>query len=188
MSIDPITASVPLTTAGLTTAGLFAAVVLGIASVTDIRNHKVHNWLTYPAVLMGFALAWLPIGSLTLTQSLTGCLGCGALMLLPYVLSGGGAGDVKLAMAVGSLVGFQATLQGFCVGYFVAAAFILLRYATAWLASIWQTRRFQNRWFQNRSTTHESSRISRFDASAPIPLSGFFACGMLNAYLLGPLW
>lgn len=167
MPLDHFTSSL-----SITGDGLFAATVLAIASLTDIRAHRIYNKLTYPTALIGIAWSCLPISGLSLTQSLIGCVGCGLLMLLPYTLSGGGAGDVKLAMAVGSLAGFDATLQGFCAGYLIATIFIVLRYLVAQILCV----------------TGESLSPIKLNANAPVPLAGFFAGGMLNAYLLGPLW
>lgn len=165
--------------------GFAAACVLIVATVTDIRHRKIYNWLTYPAMFLGLLLATgaslnLRFGQLQLQESILGLLGCGLFMLVPYTLSGGGAGDVKLAMAMGSLIGFEATLQSFCIGYIGAAIYVTLRCARVTLLEPSVS------W----SPTFIIAYLNRPGSSAmePIPLAGFFATGMACLVILGPLW
>lgn len=79
--------------------------VLGVATFTDLRSRRIPNWLVLPFLVIGLAIsAWLH-GWHGLGQSLEGA----ALGLLLYgvlfFMGGMGAGDVKLAAAIGAWIG-----------------------------------------------------------------------------------
>jgi prepilin peptidase CpaA len=84
--------------------GLAVALAL-IAGWTDWRSRRIPNWLTVPGLFVGIAmntLAWRWAGT---KSSLLGA-GLGLLVLLPFVfLRSLGAGDWKLAGALGAFVG-----------------------------------------------------------------------------------
>jgi prepilin peptidase CpaA len=81
--------------------GLMAA----IAAVTDWRSRRIPNWLTAPGALVGLAANTAAYGWLGAKSSLLG-LALGLALLLPFVLIRVlGAGDWKLAGAVGSFLG-----------------------------------------------------------------------------------
>lgn len=83
---------------------LLLAIVL-TASVTDIRERRIPNWLTFPAILVGFAVNIFLDPSNGFWDSLEG-LGVALLLYIPlFALRAMGAGDVKLMAAVGTLVG-----------------------------------------------------------------------------------
>jgi prepilin peptidase CpaA len=92
--------------AGLKTAILTGAVLLSvIAGITDFRSRRIPNWLTAPALFLGVALNTVASGVHGLKVSLLGA-GLGLLLLLPFVLLRSlGAGDWKLAGALGAFVG-----------------------------------------------------------------------------------
>lgn len=76
-----------------------------IAAWMDWRERRIPNWLTVPGLLIGIAVNGLAGGWLGLRASLLGA-GLGLLLLLPFVfLRSLGAGDWKLAGAVGAFVG-----------------------------------------------------------------------------------
>jgi prepilin peptidase CpaA len=85
--------------------GLAVALAL-IAGYTDWRSRRIPNWLTVPAFLIGVSVNVLASGwRLGLKTSLLGA-GLGLLLLLPFVvLRALGAGDWKLAGALGAFVG-----------------------------------------------------------------------------------
>lgn len=76
-----------------------------IAGYTDWRSRRIPNWLTVPGFLIGVSLNALAGGWAGLKASLLGA-GLGLLLLLPFVfLRSLGAGDWKLAGALGAFVG-----------------------------------------------------------------------------------
>lgn len=93
------------------------AVVLLIATVTDIRRGRIYNVLTYPTIaiaLMGHTLldglGFADAGRIGLLGSLAG-LAAGFLPMLAVAFVGGiNGGDVKLMAAVGALLGWRWTL------------------------------------------------------------------------------
>lgn len=87
---------------------LQAAVVLLFvifAAALDWRTKKIPNWITVPAALAGLAFhAAAPSGSGVL-WALGGFAVGFSLLLLPWLLGGGGMGDVKLLAALGVWLG-----------------------------------------------------------------------------------
>jgi prepilin peptidase CpaA len=89
--------------------GLAVALAL-IAGWTDWRNRRIPNWLTVPGFFVGIAANVLMNGLAGLKTSLLGA-GLGLLVLLPFVfLRSLGAGDWKLAGALGAFVGWEVIL------------------------------------------------------------------------------
>ncbi len=84
---------------------LFLIIALLIASVSDLRFQKVPNWLTYPTMIAGIFIYTGFKGLEGFLFSIEG-LGVGiAVLIIPYLLGGTGAGDVKLMGAVGGFLG-----------------------------------------------------------------------------------
>src|SRR5207248_617701 len=76
-----------------------------------VKTRRIPNGLTYPAMIAGLALQGVLNGWKGLVQSLVGGLIFGGVFLLFYVIRTMGAGDVKLAAALGCIVGSSATFQ-----------------------------------------------------------------------------
>ncbi len=71
-------------------------IVLIICAITDLRQRRIPNLLTYPTIISAL-LAYSFIGGWDgFLFSLGGMAFGFALFLLPYLLGGMGAGDVKL--------------------------------------------------------------------------------------------
>ncbi len=80
-------------------------VVGGIAAVHDIRDRRIPNLLTGPAIIIALLIhlslgGWAAVGS----SAIAGLIG-GSIFALFFVAGGLGAGDVKLMTAVGCFVG-----------------------------------------------------------------------------------
>jgi prepilin peptidase CpaA len=88
-------------------------VILMIATLSDIRNHRIPNWLTYPAIAGGIGYHTYMNGMQGFLFS-TGGLVLGFLLLIFFYLAGGmGAGDVKLMGAVGAFLGAKGVFAAF---------------------------------------------------------------------------
>ena len=84
---------------------LFVVILVVIAAVTDLQQHKIPNRLTFPAMLIGVMGHGVIHGLEGIGFSLEG-LGLGFMLLFGFYLMGGmAAGDVKLMAAVGSFLG-----------------------------------------------------------------------------------
>ncbi len=104
--------------------GLAVALAL-IAGWTDWRSRRIPNWLTVPGFLIGVSVNVLVNGRAGLKASLLGA-GFGLLVLLPFVfLRSLGAGDWKLAGALGAFVGWQVLVDLLMGSVFVAGIMAL---------------------------------------------------------------
>ena len=85
---------------------LAGAVLLSlIAAATDLRSRRIPNWLTVPGLVVGIAANTALSGWSGLKASLLGAA-VGLALLLPFVLLRSlGAGDWKLAGALGAFTG-----------------------------------------------------------------------------------
>lgn len=102
-------------------------VLMLVASYTDIRTMKIKNWLTFPMMAVGVALS-----PLFLATPWAGAVGvvvafliCLPLYAVGPVLS---AGDVKMLMAAGALMGPEPVVRAtlFSVALILPVALVLL--------------------------------------------------------------
>lgn len=118
-----------------------------VATVTDVRWHRVYNWTTYPGILIALGLNGLgdalsrwnlvdggrlqAIGWQGLAQSAYGLLVCGGVMLVCFVLMRVGGGDVKLIAMMGAFLGpfqgLEAMLWTFVIGACAALIVVVWR-------------------------------------------------------------
>jgi prepilin peptidase CpaA len=100
---------------------LVGAVVLAlVAGWTDLRSRRIPNWLTVPAFAVGVAANTFFGGWSGLKNSLLGTL-LGLGLLLPFVLVRSlGAGDWKLAGALGAFAGPSLLIDLLLLSVFVA--------------------------------------------------------------------
>jgi prepilin peptidase CpaA len=104
--------------------GLAVALAL-IAGWTDWHTRRIPNWLTVPGFLVGVSVNVLANGWAGLRTSLLGA-GLGLLLLLPFVfLRSLGAGDWKLAGALGAFVGWEGLVDLLMGSVFVAGIMAL---------------------------------------------------------------
>jgi prepilin peptidase CpaA len=83
------------------------------AAVWDIRTRRIPNFLTYPAVLLGFVFPLVRGNPAALLPAALGLLAGFLLLLVPYLLRAMGAGDLKLMAALGALLGPRAIFSVF---------------------------------------------------------------------------
>jgi prepilin peptidase CpaA len=92
---------------------VFLYAVLGLAAIYDLRFRKIPNGLTYPVMALAVAYHATLNGWGGVLLSLEG-IGLGmALLILPFLMGGMGAGDVKLLGAVGGFLGPQGVFRAF---------------------------------------------------------------------------
>jgi prepilin peptidase CpaA len=85
-----------------------ASLVVALAgAVTDLRDRRVPNRLTFPAILFGLLLHFSMDGWKGLGQSAAAGLIAGVIFLIFWLAGGMGAGDVKLITAVACIAGLS---------------------------------------------------------------------------------
>ncbi len=80
-------------------------IVLAVATFTDMRSHRIPNWLVFPFMLAGFVVSTFTQGWHGFAQSSEGFALGAALFGILYFLGGMGMGDVKLLAAIGAWIG-----------------------------------------------------------------------------------
>ena len=92
---------------------IFLSIILIAAAINDLRFQKIPNLLTYPS--MGIALVYYFImsGPDGLLFSAGGLAMGIAVLILPYLMGGMGAGDAKLMGAVGAVLGAKGVFVAF---------------------------------------------------------------------------
>lgn len=164
--------------------------LLAIATLFDLSCFRIPNWLTYTSAASGLGVAaicsgvatlgasgvttwWGPVGFI---QAITGCLTGFGVMSFVFVLAGRGAGDVKLAAAIGALVGPVPILAIMLWAHLIAAGFVfvwivcgqgpvvLLLHFVSKLANCCLPGRFEGSELDLREVLRR-----------PIPLAGFFS-------------
>jgi Flp pilus assembly protein protease CpaA len=197
-----------------TLAGLVLLAALGTCTVTDVRGHRIYNWTTYSAflwaVLINGAASVVPasgvvvasattgapsvgpewLGGFGIGQSLGGAALCFLITLAGYHMSGRGAGDVKLAAALGALLGVHHGVFAVAYSYIVAAAAIIVW--STWVngplaivkAGLRTVGKYLGPLWPFPPTSSDSALLLR-----PIPLGPYFAIGTLLVVLeLVPTW
>jgi len=116
---------------------VIVAAVLLAATATDIRYHRIPNWLCGMLILAGslnrLACWWL-VGpehrqQEPMTELATLCVSMmvpGLFPLMLYVISAGGAGDVKLSWGLGACLGAWEGLMVVLAGYFLGGVFAIM--------------------------------------------------------------
>lgn len=113
------------------TSGYLLALV-GIAAASDMRRHRIPNWLIVTGLLAALLLQIVRHGIGNGAWGwLTGAFAGLAPFLFLYFLGAVGAGDAKLMASIGALAGTAATLQivaaSFLVGGLMALTVLLTR-------------------------------------------------------------
>ncbi len=104
-------------------------VVLGcavVASITDVSKFKVYNLLTFPCFLSGLVYGVCVGGWQGLWFALVGSLFGLTILLIPYLMGGLGAGDVKFVMAIGSWLGPTLLVPAILIGCVATVGYFLL--------------------------------------------------------------
>jgi prepilin peptidase CpaA len=102
----------------------------------DMKTRRIPNYLTFGTALAGLAFNLLGRGLPGLVDGILGMLVGFAFLILPYLLGGTGAGDVKALAALGAWLGPGLTVMFFC--YMAIAGGVLSLGYLAWKGLLWQ--------------------------------------------------
>ena len=175
---------------------MVVAVGAAIASFTDFTKFKVYNLLTFPVFFAGLAYGAISGGLSGLGFALSGAFAGFAILMIPYLMGGLGAGDVKFMMAMGSWLGvasiLPAIILGCCALFIYYAAVIARRQGVNGLAidlqllmlrlscfgrNLAMNDRFES--VQSAANSTESSNRGRL-----IPFSAMMSVGILAVILI----
>ena len=79
----------------------YLVALLITAAVIDLRTQKIPNLIVYPSVLIALTYNTIMNGAEGLLFSAGGIAIGTALLIIPYLMGGMGAGDAKLMGAIG---------------------------------------------------------------------------------------
>ncbi|SEM94119.1 prepilin peptidase CpaA [Mesobacillus persicus] len=100
--------------------------VLIISFFTDIKSRKILNIITLPTIIFGIIFNIYTGGVEGFFISGKGLLVGLGLLLIPYLLGGMGAGDVKLLTAIGALMGSSFVFYSFIYSALIGGAIALV--------------------------------------------------------------
>ena len=106
-------------------AQIILLITLSIAVVLDIRYQKIPNWLTFSAMLAAVVLNTSSMGLQGFLFSFGGVLVGIAVMIIPYLMGGMGAGDAKLMGAVGGMLGPKGVFIAFLLTALIGGIYAL---------------------------------------------------------------
>ena len=175
--------STPLSVFGWAAAFLFFAVM------SDMRFHRIPNWLTLPALLVALLVSpWAGATSGPLEAAAGVALGF-VLLVGPYALGGMGAGDVKALMVLGAWLGPEVTLGAAAWAVIAGGAFGLTL-----LALRGELIPFARRWRRILASALTLRRVayeapaSGSAASGGIPFAAAIAVGLAVQWYGGSPW
>ena len=100
-----------------------------LASWIDYSQRRVPNWLNLTLIVAGFTAQWVYFGIAGFGTGALGLLTGFGLLIVPWLMHGMGAGDVKLLAAIGVWLGplltFYSFVLGVAIGGLVALVMIL---------------------------------------------------------------
>ncbi len=165
---------------------VLALLLLGLCAYWDLRYRKIPNWATLPAIILGLGLNGLVLGWGGMKTSGLGFLvGFGALLIL-FVLSWMGGGDVKLMAAVGALKGYpfvvSALFYSLIVGVVIGVAMLIWNRKTQ--------RTFKNLFFvvASRLSPLFPKRDIIPEETQKIPFGLAIVLGTVWALIMGYAW
>lgn len=105
---------------------LFLGILLLTGAVSDSRFHRIPNWLTLSAAVLAILYHTGMKGLEGFIFSIEG-VGVGiAVLIIPYLIGGVGAGDAKLMGAVGGLLGPEGAFMAFLFTSIIGGIYALV--------------------------------------------------------------
>lgn len=165
-------------------------VILLISLYTDLKTRKILNKVILPGVGLAFACNLWEQGITGVLFTLTGLLTGVTLFIIPFIMGGMGAGDVKLMGFIGSVMGTKfAILAGLGTGVAggVVALVILLKQKKlrSALKRIWYSLAFFVG--MHNLASIEAMNKEEYSAAFPYGVAIVSGVGMATVYLTWPL-
>ena len=165
---------------------ILALLLLVLCAFWDVKYRKIPNWATLPGIVLGLGMNGLLGGWAGLRASGIGLLvGFGALLVL-FVLSWMGGGDVKLMAAVGALKGYPFVVSA--LFYSLIAGVIIGVVALIWNRKTLRT--FKNMFLvlASRVTSAIPKHDIRPEATQKVPFGLAIVLGTIWAMVMGYAW
>ena len=170
------------------------SLALIVSCYTDFKSRKILNRVTYSASLFAITLIAISsiLGSLgiadvaslhTLPTALAGGIVCFGFMLIIYMHGGCGAGDVKLALVIGTVLGVQLGLNALLWTHLSALCFVATRFAFKVICNV--AAKFRSGALLADGTLAPLSdvlRCARHQMKSSIPMAAFFGIGYLMTF------
>jgi prepilin peptidase CpaA len=100
--------------------------ILSISAIIDFRTQKIPNLITFPTIIIALLYHFFIYGIDGLIFSALGLATGMGLLIIPYMLGGMGAGDVKLMGAVGAILGSKSVFVAFLLTALVGGIYALI--------------------------------------------------------------
>jgi prepilin peptidase CpaA len=105
---------------------IFLIILVIASAITDLKTQKIPNFVTLPGMLIALAYHSALSGLNGVLFSAAG-IGIGiALLIIPYLMGGMGAGDAKLMGAIGAVLGAKAVFYAFLLIAAVGGIYALI--------------------------------------------------------------
>jgi prepilin peptidase CpaA len=166
-----------------------AAAVAVTAAFTDVRDRRIPNRLTYPAMIAGLVLQASVYGWRGLLLGLVGGLLFGGLFLIFHLVRAMGAGDVKLAAALGCIMGPAGSWQVMFATAVAggALAILVMVFTGRVLKTLRSTLAVVGFHALHGLRTHPEVNLDN-PAAVRLPYGLAFAAGTLYWAFLMPMW
>lgn len=100
--------------------------ILIVCVGTDLKNRKIYNKVIFPSLFLALGLHLYFNGFSGLSESVSGFFVGLALLLIPYLMGGMGAGDVKLLAFIGAVEGVSFVITTALYMAFLGGALALI--------------------------------------------------------------
>lgn len=169
--------------------------LLAIGSITDLGERRIPNWLNYSAIVLalvgGLSVSLMqyfghqPLPEVvTFPEALAGFSASFGAMFVIYLLLGTGAGDVKLAGAIGACMGVESGLTVLLWTHLLAG--LVMAGCMIWkVGPLWLTRCILSWLLPGYVLMPTTDHTDTF--RYPVPMAVFFTVGTMLTLLEVPL-